>query len=107
MRYKLLFTFLIVILSACSFNIQVVTPEALADTAISVTLANTETPEIQIKTPSESPTPLPTFTDVPQVSTPLPVSGNASPIHFAPGGTYVDVIDSIAGGSIKPIPSPP
>ena len=101
MRYRLFVFLLILGLSACSFNVQVGTSAPPTIISYSVTQTNTATPEIQIPTSTDTPVPPPTFTFTPEVPPPQPVSGGTAPIHFAPGGTYVDVIDSISGGSSK------
>ena len=104
MRYRL-FVFLLVatFLSACSFNVEVGTPEASA-TVIQqpASPTDTATPIIQVLPATETPLPPPTITFTPEPPPPpQPVTGGASAIHFAPGGTYVDVLDSLAGGSSK------
>ncbi len=102
MRYRLLTLLLITtILSACSYDVHVITPETPTDSVDSVAQTVTTTPVIKIEPSTETPIPPPTSTFTPEVSPPLPRSGGTSPIHFAPDGTYVDVIDSIAGGSSK------
>ena len=102
MRYRLFVHILVTtILSACSFNVQVGTSEPTMVISTPVTQTNTVTPEIQISTSTDTPIPPPVFTFTPEAPPPQPVSGGTAPIHFAPGGTYVDVIDSIAGGSSK------
>ena len=102
MRYRL-FVFLLVttFLSGCSFNLQIGTPEVLTDVSSPITQTSTATPIIQILPATETPIPSPTFTFTPEPPPSQPVIGGASSIQFAPGGTYVDVLDSIAGGSSK------
>ena len=101
MRYRLLvFVMIASILSACSFNIQVGTPEAPIVIENPVIQTNTTSPVIQTLPAAESPIPPPTFTFTPE-SPPQPASGGVSAIQFAPGGTYVDVLDSLSGGSSK------
>ncbi|HKI55442.1 MAG TPA: hypothetical protein VJ987_15055, partial [Anaerolineales bacterium] len=102
MRYRLFVLILVTtILSACSFNVQIGTSEPTTVISTPATQTNTLTPEVQIPTSTDTPIPPPTFTFTPEAPPLKPVSGGATPIHFAPGGTYVDVIDSIAGGSSK------
>jgi len=102
MRYKLLILLLITtILSACSFNVAVGTPEIPTVVVEPATQTDTATPIIQILPATETPLPPATFTITPEAPPPQPVTGGASPIHFAPGGTYADIIDDISGGSSK------
>ena len=104
MRYKLLvFLLVTTILSACSFNVEVGTPEVPTSTVAvePATPTDTATPFIQVVPATETPLPPPTFTFTPEPPPLQPVSGGVSQIHFAPNGTYVDVLDSIAGGSSK------
>lgn len=99
MRYRLLFVLLLAGLSACSFQAQVVTPPtptAFLPVAASPTLAPPAPTSTAIvvpasATPTDTPLPAPTSTS----------ASGAIPIRFAPGGTYVDFVDSIAGGTSK------
>jgi len=102
MRYRLfVLLLLIAILSACSFNVEVGTTDTPTVVAQPATQTSTATPLIQILPATETPLPPPTFTFTPEAPPSQPVTGGTSAIHFAPGGTYVDVIDSISGGSSK------
>jgi len=102
MRYKLLvFLLITTILSACSFNVQVGTPETSATVVEPATQTDTVTPIIQIVPATETPLPPPTFTFTPEPPPLQPAVGGIAPIHFAPNGTYVDVLDSIVGGASK------
>jgi len=102
MRYRLFVIVLVItFLSACSFNVEVGTTDTPTVVTQPATQTSTATPIIQILPATETPLPPPTFTFTPEVPPLQPVTGGASVIHFEPGGTYVDVIDSIAGGSSK------
>jgi len=102
MRYRYLILIIVIaMLSACSYNVEVVTPETPTEVLQSVTQSSTITPELQIETSTEAPVPPPTFTFTPEAPPPWPASAGTVPIHFAQGGTYADVIDSIIGGLSK------
>jgi len=99
MRYRSLFIVLLVSLSACTYQVRVVTPEP------SVVLDGTATqpvtlPPVEAFTPTPLPPPtvrvLPTFT-----STALPQAAGVYPIKFSPNTTYIDVWDSILAGASK------
>jgi len=102
MRYKLLVIFLLVNLSACSFQMDVVTPPP--------TLTLSPEPSPALAFPSDIP-PLPTstFTPIPtsaftQIPTPTALQESANgtySIQFAPGGTYVDIVDSLSAGASR------
>ncbi len=104
MRYRFLILCLLVGLTACAFQVQVVTPEADLDLAATFTPPPfptvTALPPQLIIQPSATPLPLstlePTFT-----ATPLPVSLGTVPIKFVPGGTYVDLPDRLSYGTSK------
>ena len=91
MPYRFLIVLLLVSLSACSFQMQVLTP----DPSVTIT-APTPTTFSSTELLSATPSPLPTFT-------PTVASGNLSihPIRFSPNGTYIDVADGIPAGSRK------
>jgi hypothetical protein len=93
MRYRFLIFLLVLSLSACSFNVDVVTPPPAATLPPATLIVQADTP-----IPSTLPT-IPTLN--PEVSpTPLQENAGVYPIQFAPNGTYADVVDSIhAGGS--------
>jgi hypothetical protein len=100
MRYRFLILLLALSLSACSFNVDLVTPSP------EVTLPPATAP-VAI-TPTESPVPsvVPTFPtltpETPGVSpTPLQENNGTYPIRFPPNGTYVDILDSLKAGSTK------
>ena len=97
MRYRLSLFLLAISLSACTYQVRVITPvpSVVLDTATEpVTL-----PPVETFTPTPSPTEisvLPTFT-----STALPQVAGVYPIKFNPNGTYIDVTDSILAGASK------
>jgi hypothetical protein len=98
MKHKLILTFMFVV-SACTYQVQVITPEpSLSDspTAQPATLPPVETPISTSLPPPTALSVLPTFT-----STALPQVGGVYPIKFNPNGTYVDVTDSILAGASK------
>ena len=100
MRYRSLFIILLVSLSACTYQVQVITPEpstSLEDTATQpATLAPIETSTPTLLPPPTALSVLPTFT-----STALPQIAGVYPIKFSPNGTYIDVADSILSGASK------
>jgi hypothetical protein len=104
MRYRFLILFLLASLTACTFQVQVMTPETNSGAGptftpppFSTVTALLPQPFIQSSaTPLPLPTLEPTFT-----ATPLPVSLGTVPIQFAPGGTYVDLVDGLHYGTSK------
>src|SRR4030095_10186287 len=106
MRYRFLLFFLLVSLSACSFDVEVITPAA------SVPESGTATPPSAFTLPpdtsttstsfpgsallTETPPAFPAFT-----TTPLPRNLGTFPIRFDPNGTYVDITDTILAGTSK------
>lgn len=99
MRYVILIIFLIA-LSACTFQVQVVTPES--PTAIVASELQSATPSLS-EISTSTPSPLPTNTSILPAFTPTPLSRNenTTPIQFGENGTYVDVVDSIPAGTSK------
>ena len=94
MRYRFLLVLFLFSLSACSFQMDVVTPPP------SSTVPPATSPALVL--PSDTPSPFPTFALTPAITTtPLQESAGVYPIQFAPGGTYVDVVDSILAGASK------
>ena len=106
MRYKFLFILLFVSLSACTFQMEVVTPSSPSAEAATVTFtpyvpaASTTVPDFQERTATPPALPTFAFTAGPS-STPFRVDADISPIHFPPNGTYLDVFDSLRNGMIK------
>lgn len=106
MRYRFLFFFLLMSLSACSFDVEVITPAASVpdsgtDTPLLPLTLTPDTPTTSTSFPSselptETPPPFPVFT-----STPLPRNLGTFPIRFEPNGTYIDVTDTILAGTSK------
>jgi hypothetical protein len=99
MRYRL-FVFLFVLsLSACSFNVDVVTPSAEATippAVLPVDASPTSIPQTDTAIPSATPT---AISEV--IVTPLPESSGVYPIQFPPNGTYVDIPDGLTAGTKK------
>lgn len=109
MRHRFLINFLLMSVSACTFQVEMLTPSDMAPTP---TLLSTQiftlTAEIPVtptalsglESPTSSPTatplPIPTFT-----STALPPGEGIYPIRFAANGTFIDVVDSILAGKSK------
>lgn len=94
MRYRFLFLILVISLSACSFQVDVVTPPT------SSTVPPAASPALTL--PADTPASLPTLTFTPAIPpTSLQESAGVYPIHFAPNGTYVDILDSLVAGASK------
>ena len=100
MRYRFLLIILFVSLTACTYQVQVITPEPSASLDGVATQSPTLLPvETSTSTPFPPPTTLsvlPTIT-----STVLPQIPGVYPIKFSPNGIYVDVVDSILSGASK------
>ena len=99
MRYRLLFIILLISLSACTYQVQVVTPEPSAPLdGVSTTQADATLLPVETFTP-------PRFHLQPcrvfcQLSHPQPCPRcRCISIKFNPNGTYVDVTDSILAGA--------
>jgi hypothetical protein len=104
MRFKFVSLFLVFLISACTFQVEVIstpTPQPTEQpTQEALQPFETATPFVTTEL-SPTPPPLPTFTATTTV-TPAAVANNGvSPIRFAPNGTYVDIIDSISAGKSK------
>ena len=109
MRHRFLIIFLLMSLSACTFQVEMLTPSDMAPTP---TLLSTQiftlTAEIPV-TPTalsglESPTSSPTATPLPIptiTSMALPPGDGIYPIRFAANGTFIDVVDSVRAGKSK------
>lgn len=103
MRFKPLSLFLVFLISACTFQMEVFnTPTPQASSIAIVPSPATSTPMVNpdvSATPPLAPTLVPTNTFLPtHIINP---SVSASPIQFSPNGTYVDVLDSISAGKSK------
>jgi len=100
MRYRFLLISLLISLSACTYQMQVVTPEPITAPEITLTPSVTLPPvETLTLTPLPSPTAiivLPIFT-----STALSSIAGTYPIKFGPNGTYADIVDTIPAGTSK------
>lgn len=94
MRYRFLLLILVISLSACSFQVDVITPLPPS------TVPPTTSPALTL--PADTPTSLPTLTFTPAIPpTSLQESAGVYPVHFAPNGTYVDILDSLVAGASK------
>ena len=107
MRSRLSFVPLLAFLAACTFQSQVLKPDPQAGVEL-----QTSTPffspsadstafhgvDMLTATPSVPPTFTPTAT---LTSTPVPIRLGTVPIRFAPGGTYLDIVDGISFGTSK------
>lgn len=106
MRYRFLLILLSFGLSACTMQMEVITPASPATEPATVTFAPyvgaTSTPliDLQQRTATPSTDEIFTLTAAPS-STPFPVDENVSAIHFPPNGTYLDVFDSLRYGMSK------
>lgn len=105
MRHRFLLLFLMLSLSACTFQVEMLTPTGaltstpLANETFTLTPFVVETPtssELPTQAPTATPPPIPTFT-----STALPPSEGIYPIHFAANGTFIDIVDSVSAGKSK------
>ena len=97
MRFKLLSLFLMFVMSACTFQVDILDTPSPQPTSIPMTIVPSPIPQED----SATPPPLPTL-NATNTSLPAP-DGNTSvvPIQFGPNGTYVDIIDSILAGKSK------
>src|SRR5258706_3760829 len=94
--HKKLVLLLLLFSVACTYQVQVITPEPPTSLGGIATL-----PPVESITPTLVPSPtavsvLPTFT-----TTAIPPVAGAYPIKFNPNGTYVDIVDSILSGASK------
>lgn len=103
MRYRFLLFFLLLSLSSCTFQVEMLTPSGESATPAplpSETFTLTPTLSSGSESPTESPTAKPptspTFT-----STALSSSVGPYPIHFAANGTFIDTVDSIPAEKSK------
>ncbi len=98
MRYRFLFISLLLSLSACTFQVNVLTPEPSVGSEFAT--STPYPPEMGILT--ASPSSFPTFTSTPAITpSPIPRNPGTTPIRFAPNGTYIDVVDTILVGTSK------
>ena len=98
MRYRIFVFLTLVSLTACTYQVQLLTPEPSAPPDGAATQPAVA-PAVETFTPTSPPTALsvsPTFT-----STALPQIAGVHPIKFAPNGTYADVVDGILSGAGK------
>jgi len=103
MRYKLLLFFLLLSLSACTFQVEMLTPSEesaipapLPSETFTLTPASFSGSGLPTESPTAKPPTFPTFT-----STALPSSEDPYPIHFVANGTFIDIVDSIPAGKSK------
>ncbi|MEP7135315.1 MAG: hypothetical protein ABI904_10320 [Chloroflexota bacterium] len=107
MRYGFLFILLLLSLSACTFQVDVLTPEPSANLDLLSATPRpfptfTPTTLSDSAAPTETPPPYPTSPAPPTITpSPLPRNIGTYPIRFAPDGTYVDVVDTIVAGTSK------
>ena len=104
MRRRFLLFFLMLSLSACTFQVEMLTPttDVLTPAASSTETLRpliTDTPSSS-ETPTQAytvtPSPIPTFT-----STALLPGEGIYPIRFAANGTFIDIVDSISAGKSR------
>jgi hypothetical protein len=100
MQRKLI-VLLLLFTSACSFHVQVITPEPSTDADGSNSQTATAPVDATVTfMPSATAPPLSTLTpEIP--STTLPRDLGTYPIRFDPNGTYVDITDTILAGTGK------
>jgi len=105
MRYRFLFFILLVSLSACTFQTQIVTPETDLPTSMPQSFpVLTSTPFSESNPLTVTPPPFPTSTFAPKIiASSLPVDPNSVtyPIRFPLNATYLDVVDSLSAGVSK------
>ncbi len=106
MRHRFLYILLLMSLTACTMQMEVLTPVSPATEQVTMTFT-AQLPATSTSLPDSpewtaTPPALPTFafTAAPP-STPLPGDANIHPIHFAPNGTYVDILDSLSAGTTR------
>ena len=108
MRYKFLYSLLLIPLSACSFNVQVVSPEPNVTSTSSAqplieTVAVTPPPLLLIPTTTDNPTDvfIATKSAAGNVPTETPQNIGTTIIQFPSNGTYIDVTDSLPANQSK------
>ena len=99
MRYRFLFILLLVSLTGCTMQMEVITP-ASPTTEPAIVTFTPYVPGPEVRSPTPPPFPTSTFAPTP-TDTPVPVDAGTIPIHFAPNGTYMDVMDGISYGTSK------
>src|SRR5215216_2369800 len=100
MRFKPLSLFLVFLISACTFQMEVLTTPTPQPTEEVLPPFETATPFATVEL-SATPLPLPTFTATNTATHATSQSNGVHPIQFAPNGTYVDIIGSIPAGKSK------
>ena len=104
MRHRFLLFFLMLSLSACTFQVEMLTPTTdvltpAPSSTETLTPLITDTPSSS-ETPTQAytvtPSPIPTFT-----STALLPGEGIYPIRFAANGTFIDIVDSISAGKSR------
>lgn len=101
MRLKLLTLFVIIVISGCTFQVDVIETPTPGTTVLPI---ESSTPTL-VPASDNSATPMlvPTI-NLTNTSLPASINGPADPVHpiqFAPDGTYADIIDSIKAGESK------
>lgn len=109
MRHRFLLLFLMLSLSACTFQVEMLTPSSQQptltllpplDQTLTPSILDIPTsvvvPESPTSAPTSTPPPIPTFT-----STALPPSEDTYPIRFSANGTFIDIVDTISAGKSK------
>ena len=85
---------------ACTYQVQVITPEP-STSLDSPTTQPVTLPPAETFTPTVVPSSTATNVQPTLTSTALPQVAGVYPIKFNPNGTYVDVVDSILAGTSK------
>ncbi len=102
MRFNRLSLLLVLMVSACTFQVDVLdTPTAQRTEAVIVPASSTPTSFFNTDL-SATPAPTPTLATTTNTALPAPVgTPGMVPIKFGPNGTYADVLDSILAGKSK------
>lgn len=102
MRYRFLSFILLISLSACTFQTEIITPVVSVPTSTPPAFpVFTSTPFSELNT--STPAPFSTAIFPPTlIASPLPIDTTGkTPIHFPPNGTYIDVVDTVLYGTSK------
>lgn len=101
MRLKLAALFLVIAISACTFQVDVIETPTPGATVLPVkSSSSTPVPTSENTAASTSSPTVVAVIASPPATVGSPVD-SMYPLHFGPNGTYVDVIDSVQGGSSK------
>jgi hypothetical protein len=109
MRHRFLLVFLLLNLSACTFQVEMLTPLVEPPSLnpfptqtftltpyIAITPTSFTVSELPTVSQTSTPPPIPTFT-----ATALPPSEGIYPIHFVANGTFIDIVDSVPSATSR------